>query len=106
MDRSFRFHDPMVLPAGSRLAIPALAIQTDPDNFDNPLTFNAFRFARQDKSAQEDAEDERNCSVTAVSPTNLVYAKKSRCYKDAIVLLTGLIVLGTGNTHVLVDSTP
>lgn len=45
--QGFRFHDGLQLSAGTRIAVPALAIQTDPDNFHDPLTFDGFRFARQ-----------------------------------------------------------
>lgn len=47
----FQFHDGLQLPHGTRVAIPALAIQTDEDNFDDPLTVDAFRFSRLRETA-------------------------------------------------------
>lgn len=47
----FQFHDGLQLPQGTRVAIPALAIQTDEDNFDDPLTVDAFRFSRLREAA-------------------------------------------------------
>lgn len=42
----FQFHDGLQLPQGTRVAIPALSIQTDEDNFGDPLTVDGFRFSR------------------------------------------------------------
>ncbi|KAI0390333.1 putative cytochrome P450 [Xylariaceae sp. FL0594] len=51
--RGTRFHDGLYLPAGSKIAVPTLAIHTDPDNFANPLVFDGFRFTS--KSHEESA---------------------------------------------------
>lgn len=46
VDKPFRFHDGLELPVGSRIAVPALAIQQDAGNFKDPLVFDGFRSAR------------------------------------------------------------
>jgi len=64
MDQAgFRFHDGFELPSGTKIAVPALAIQTDPDHFDDPFAFNGFRFA--DRAAKGGS------SASTVSETNL-----------------------------------
>ncbi|KAI0107217.1 putative cytochrome P450 monooxygenase [Nemania sp. FL0031] len=45
MDDSFKFHDGLELPKGSRLIFPALAVHMDPANYSNPEKFDGFRFA-------------------------------------------------------------
>ncbi|KAI1120157.1 putative cytochrome P450 monooxygenase [Nemania abortiva] len=45
MDSSFKFHDGLELPKGSRLIFPALAVHMDPSNYSNPDNFDGFRFA-------------------------------------------------------------
>jgi cytochrome P450 len=62
-----RFHDGLELPAGSRIAIPALAIHTDPNNFDDPLSFDGFRFCRP----KEAGSDTPSGGAAALSSTNL-----------------------------------
>jgi hypothetical protein len=46
VEKPFRFYDGLELPVGSRIAIPALAIQQDAGNFKDPLVFDGFRSAR------------------------------------------------------------
>lgn len=76
----FQFHDGLTLPRGSRIGIPALAIQTDPENFRDPLAFDGFRFARLSATAAEEKEDggggedgEQKWGAATVSETNLAY---------------------------------
>ena len=74
MNEPFRFHDGLVLPAGSCIAIPAMAIQQDPANFANSLVFDGFRFVHQQRDdAEESAEggEEQTWSAATVSTTNL-----------------------------------
>jgi len=47
MDMPYTFHDGITLPTGSRIAFPILAIQTDPDNYDDALLFNGYRFVQR-----------------------------------------------------------
>lgn len=42
----YQFSDGLRLPVGTRVAFPALAIQTDPENYQDPLRFDGWRFAR------------------------------------------------------------
>ncbi|KAF2106368.1 putative cytochrome P450 [Lophiotrema nucula] len=46
MNQPYTLHDDTVLPLGSRVAFPVLAIQTDPENYDNPQRFNPYRFVK------------------------------------------------------------
>jgi hypothetical protein len=41
---AFRCHDNLVLPVGTRIAFPTLSIMQDIENFDNPHSFDGFRF--------------------------------------------------------------
>lgn len=66
----FTFHDGFTLPRGSRVAIPALAIQTDADNFEEADSFDGFRYVR--KQGQENDEDgDHKGSASTVTETNL-----------------------------------
>lgn len=76
MDREgFRFHDGLELPVGARVVVPTLPIQTDPENFADPLTFDGFRFVRS--TATEETDDaaehaDQSCrTAAAISKTNL-----------------------------------
>ena len=44
MDDMFTFHDGYQLKKGDRLLVPALAIQMDPDNYQDPERFDGWRF--------------------------------------------------------------
>lgn len=67
--QGFRTHDGLDLPRGARVAIPALAIQTDPEHFDDPLTVDGFRFARLREA--EGAGSEQGWGAATASETNL-----------------------------------
>ncbi|KAI0886467.1 putative cytochrome P450 [Annulohypoxylon maeteangense] len=71
----FRFHDGLHLRQGTKIAVPALAIQTDPENFDDPLTVDAFRFARLREAASDNVGDEgeHNWGAATASETNLAF---------------------------------
>ncbi|KAK4158697.1 cytochrome P450 [Cladorrhinum sp. PSN259] len=59
----FVFHDGLRLPAGSRIAVPALAIQTDVANYEDPLRFDGWRFARlRDASPKSEGEQGETAS--------------------------------------------
>ena len=67
---NFQFHDGYELPIGSRIAFPAMAIQQDPENFEDPLEFNGFRFARRSQEQEHD-ELEQKWRAASISETNL-----------------------------------
>lgn len=72
MQTPFRFKDGLELPVGSCIAIPAQAIQTDPDNFQNPQEFDGFRFAQLGSSEETKFNsDEHQHGATTISETNL-----------------------------------
>lgn len=70
MNKPFQFHDGLVLPVGSCIAIPAMAIQHDPANFPNPLVFDGFRFAIESSTRNSDA-GEYAWSASTISTANL-----------------------------------
>jgi aspirochlorine biosynthesis cytochrome P450 monooxygenase len=69
----FRFHDGFHLPQGTRLEVPALAIQTDEDNFDSTPNFDGLRFSRLCEGAGDNPGDggEHNWGAAIISKTNL-----------------------------------
>ncbi|KAL1856866.1 hypothetical protein Daus18300_010629 [Diaporthe australafricana] len=72
----FQLHDGLHLPRGTRVAVPALAIQTDADNFDDPLTVDAFRFSRLREAAIEGRGQqgaEQDWGAATASETNLAF---------------------------------
>ncbi|KAI0182497.1 cytochrome P450 [Xylaria flabelliformis] len=76
--RGIQFHDGLYLPAGTKIAVPTLAIQTDPDNFEHPLIFDGFRFnqnshAESTDSSRDIARVEPKSNPTTVSETNLAF---------------------------------
>ncbi|KAF2179247.1 putative cytochrome P450 monooxygenase [Zopfia rhizophila CBS 207.26] len=73
MDKTFQFHDGFQLPRGSRIAIPALAIHTDPDNFPDPMKFDGFRFAKMNTAEKSGEETEAKWGASTVSETNLAF---------------------------------
>ncbi|KAK6082951.1 sulfite reductase flavoprotein component [Seiridium cupressi] len=44
--KDFRFTDGKLIPAGTRIGVPAISIHTDPAIYSAPEKFDAFRFAR------------------------------------------------------------
>lgn len=44
MDEDFEFHDGFKLKKRDRFVVPALAIQMDPDNYEEPDKFDGYRF--------------------------------------------------------------
>ena len=68
VDQPFTFRDGLTLAPGSRFAFPILAIQTDPENYDQSSTFNGFRFVERNEKG--DIVGSR-ISSTAISPTYL-----------------------------------
>lgn len=73
MNKSFQFHDGLVLPAGARIAFPIGAIQTDPDNFTNAGSFNGFRFVADSKDPLIGS------AAQTINDTNLVYVLSHIC---------------------------
>jgi cytochrome P450 len=69
----FKFSDGLELPVGTRFGFPIKAMQSDPDNFSSPTTFDGFRFAKQSSSESGVEEDRRRWSSTAMSTTNLAW---------------------------------
>lgn len=68
----FILHDGTRLPAGSRIAVPALAIQTDVENYHDPLRFHGQRFARtRDGAGDVTGESEPKNGAATVSETYL-----------------------------------
>ncbi|KAI4958675.1 hypothetical protein J4E86_004280 [Alternaria arbusti] len=62
-NKPFSFSDGYTLPAGSHFAFPIQAIQRDPENYQDPLTFRGFRFATQ--------TDEKEVNASTVDKTFL-----------------------------------
>jgi cytochrome P450 len=71
MNRPFEFHDKLILPTGSRIAVPCLAVHTDPENFQNPLEFDGFRFSKMRSASIRDGESEQSWAASTISTTNL-----------------------------------
>lgn len=69
----FAFHDGLKLPVGTKIVVPALAIQTDDRNFDNPLEFQGFRFVDLGGRNGRDgtAGVESNWGASTISESNL-----------------------------------
>lgn len=73
MQKPLQLHDGLTLPVGTRVAIPALAIQKDPDNYREPLVFNGFRSARLQTPETNEIGDRHQSSATTVSPTYIAF---------------------------------
>ncbi|KAG6988937.1 hypothetical protein G7Y79_00067g095520 [Physcia stellaris] len=74
MQTPFRFSDGLELPVGTCIAIPALAIQTDPDNFPNPQEFDGFRSERLRLSEEMQSNTDGSLhSATTLTETNLAF---------------------------------
>ncbi|KAH8888269.1 cytochrome P450 [Thozetella sp. PMI_491] len=70
----FRFHDGFELPQGAKVAIPALAIQTSLDNFQDPLTVDISRFAKLRPAAgPNDGDEGDKWGASTISETNLAF---------------------------------
>lgn len=56
----------MIIPPGVRMVFPTQAMHLDPDNHENPLTFDAFRFSRKFEGLEEadPRQNERELIVT------------------------------------------
>ncbi|EMD58399.1 hypothetical protein COCSADRAFT_154619 [Bipolaris sorokiniana ND90Pr] len=65
MKKPFTFSDGYTLPVGSRFAFPIQAIQCDPENYQDPLTFRGFRFATQ--------ANEKEVNASTVDKTFLTF---------------------------------
>jgi cytochrome P450 len=64
-------HDGTTLPIGTRIGFPCKAIQLDPANFQDPLQFDGFRFARLNEAEGDDAGTGARYSAVTATPTNL-----------------------------------
>ncbi|KAI0421899.1 cytochrome P450 [Xylaria grammica] len=65
----------LLLPQGTRVVFPTHAIHRDPDNYEIPLQFDAFRFSRRfEKQDQVEDEDpgEREL-LTSITPSFLAF---------------------------------
>ncbi|KAI1322269.1 cytochrome P450 monooxygenase [Xylariaceae sp. FL0255] len=69
MDKSFKFHDGLVLPRGTRVAFPIGAIQKDERFIDNASYFDGFRFA----SADVESSNKYSKAASTINVTNLVF---------------------------------
>lgn len=68
----FSFHDGLVLPVGSRIGFPSKAYMRDSANFQDPLKFDGFRFARLEDQEQKGAQDpDRKWGATTITKANL-----------------------------------
>ncbi|KAJ7454170.1 cytochrome P450 [Mycena latifolia] len=56
----FTFSDGTKIPYGSFLGVPGLEIQYDPDNYENPATFDGFRFSRLRDECTDQNSSERH----------------------------------------------
>lgn len=60
--------DGVTIPQGTRMAFPTQNIHLDPDNHEDPLRFDAFRFSRKlegiDRDTQQQQASERELIVT------------------------------------------
>ncbi|MCJ1352273.1 MAG: hypothetical protein MMC33_002257 [Icmadophila ericetorum] len=73
LDTPFQFHDGLTLPIGSRFGFPIKALQSDPDNFDNPDTFDGFRFAKPSTSESSIDQNNRRWGAASMGTTNLAW---------------------------------
>ncbi|KAM7192056.1 Cytochrome P450 [Naviculisporaceae sp. PSN 640] len=72
--QGFILHDGTRLPPGSRIAVPTLAIQTDVENYHDPMRFDGWRFARLRDTKQDVAgEAEAKYGAATVSDTYLPF---------------------------------
>lgn len=58
MKKPFQFHDGLRLPVGSYITFPIQAVQVDPDLYENPETFDAFRFLNKGNAKGASAIDD------------------------------------------------
>ncbi|KAJ4390992.1 hypothetical protein N0V93_004591 [Gnomoniopsis smithogilvyi] len=70
-----RFHDGMFLDQGKRIALPALAIQMDPEVFEDAMSFDGFRFSKlaANTPPKSNKEAEQDWGAATVSDTNLAF---------------------------------
>ncbi|MCJ1380205.1 hypothetical protein MMC17_003308 [Xylographa soralifera] len=73
LDRPFQFHDGLTLPVGARFGFPIKALQSDPDNFNKPLNFDGFRFARASPIENDVVENNRKWGASSIGTTNLAF---------------------------------
>ena len=64
----FRLYDGLELPVNTCIAVPAMAIQQDPDKFKNPMDW--FRFARL-HALKDTINSEQTWNAFTISTTNL-----------------------------------
>lgn len=63
--RILPFDNQLALPAGSRISFPALQIQNDPDNYDDPTRFDPHRFMT--------SKTDQDCETLSASRINEKY---------------------------------
>lgn len=69
--------DGIHIPQGVRTAMPNFGIHHDPQNYDHPDEYDAFRFSRQRETLQQDGQtlQERNQAVVTTSDTFLTFGR-------------------------------
>ncbi|KAK9788249.1 putative Cytochrome P450 [Seiridium cardinale] len=67
--KDFRFTDGKLIPAGTRIGVPAISIHTDPAIYSYPEKFDAFRFAR----LRERAGDETSYQLASTEMEYLTF---------------------------------
>ncbi|KAI0455767.1 cytochrome P450 monooxygenase [Xylaria acuta] len=71
MRKPLSLHDGTLLPVGTRIGFPCKAIQLDPANFEDPLRFDGFRFARLNEVEGKDEVGTTRYAAVTPTPTNL-----------------------------------
>ena len=54
--KDFTFSDGTTIPAGNLISVPLLPIHLDPEIYDNPKTFDGFRFEKMRREGGEDTK--------------------------------------------------
>ncbi|RYP33120.1 hypothetical protein DL767_004905 [Monosporascus sp. MG133] len=68
--KSLRFADGTLLPRGTYITMPSVAVSRDPEYFTNPEEFEGFRFYEKRSSAKSEANRH---SFAAIGPENLAF---------------------------------
>ncbi|KAI1653942.1 cytochrome P450 [Daldinia decipiens] len=71
LDSPFRFSDGLTLPVGSRFGFPAMAIQREQTDIEDPLKFYGFRFARKCSTDTASDDSEKRWAASSVDVSNL-----------------------------------
>ncbi|KAI6785534.1 Ent-kaurene oxidase-like protein [Emericellopsis cladophorae] len=70
--KSLKFADGTVLPRGTCITMPSVAVSRDPEYFENPDEFDGFRFYEKRSTTIDKSEANRQ-SFAAIGPDNLAF---------------------------------